>query len=95
MTASSVEVHVFQEGAISHLLSVHFAMSVRTDVVEHVNITSIRNLNRSNSTACAVQVEANLQEHLSDNLHLRKQKFLLKYPVFKVISHLCASAHSF
>ena len=41
--------------------------------------------NRSNSTAGAVQVEENLQEQLSDRLHVRKTKMLLKHREFKVI----------
>ena len=31
--------------------------------------------NESNSTAGAVQVEANLQEHFSDRVHVRKLKY--------------------
>ena len=37
-------------------------------------LLSLTSINKSNSTAGAVQVEANLQEQLSDHLHFRKLK---------------------
>ena len=36
---------------------------------------NLRTSNKSNSTAGAVQVEANLQEQLSDHLYFRKLKY--------------------
>ena len=39
--------------------------------------------NKSNSTASAVQVKANMHEQFSDHLHFRKKK-LIEYLVFKV-----------
>ena len=43
---------------------------------------------KSNLTAGAVQVEANLQEELSVHLPLQKAKMLLEHQVIKVISHV-------
>ena len=36
---------------------------------------AVVNSNKSNTTAGAVQVEANLLEQLNDNLHIRKLKY--------------------
>ena len=43
--------------------------------------------NKTNSTAGAVQVKANLQEELSVRLHFRKLTCSYKRQVLKVISH--------
>ena len=52
--------------------------------------------NKSNSTAGAVQVEANLQKQLDYHYFtLTKTKMLLKRQVVNVISHVCACLHIF
>ena len=60
---------------------IYFKMASRPLVVIHLqfeNIMSLVNLhtiiNKSNSTAGVVQVEANLQEQLSDHLHFRPDR---------------------
>ena len=43
-------------------------------VKEYLLIFRLQNTNKSNSTAGAVQVEENLQEQFSDQLHFKKLK---------------------
>ena len=45
------------------------------DTHRHSHILMMALGNKINSTVGALQVEANLQEHLSDHLHFRKQHF--------------------
>ena len=49
---------------------------------------------KSNSPVGAVQVEANLQEQLSNHLQFRKVN-IAKRQVLKVILHVCAICHCF